>query len=368
MKENLDVLHKMIDMMEDGKEKLDALAEAIKTADEAGSPYHQMVFRFEYVAEAVFHDDPVKALPAMAEFSRIYEENPNVFGENGGDIYLITMDYGIDSIASLPQIPLNQWEQLLEQFHMLTKRFNLAQRSYLTRLCQYYMQVHKEKALECFEKLWHTERDDLSDCEACEHCIAVRVHLLADDVEGAAKYARPLENGSLEFCSHTPHRLYRDYIEYALNHGDLQMAVPYAKKLMPIGRRDKADLSYMGACLRAYAYFDTKTAIEIMEQGLPWTVNMWDKKYVYDFYKGAWTVLRRLARTETQITLSLPPELPVYRRDNSYSVKELADWFMEQITEIAGQFDARNKNNYFAEDLQQAQIVAKWTPSGGKTL
>lgn len=142
-------------------------------------------------------------------------------------------------LLELPQIPIEQWEQMMEQFHALVKRYNLGHRVYWVQMWRFMLFVDRKKALEYFEKFWKTGRDALSDCRACERCYGVQMYLAVGDYTKAEEHAKPIKSRHLRFCSDTPHKMYLAYIEEAMNRGDLKTAMPYARKLKAIGHRDR---------------------------------------------------------------------------------------------------------------------------------
>lgn len=331
---------------------MEALLEGIKQADEAEDWYNSLMFRYSYACDATFHDDPPKAIPIASEFAEIFEEHPDVLGDAGPEAYLMIVEMGIDPIVDLPQIPIEQWEQMMEQFYALVKRFNLGHRIYWVQRWRFMIYIDKKKALEYFEKFWKTGRDALSDCRACERCYGVQMYLAVGDREKAEEHAKPIKSRHLRFCSHTPHKMYLAYIEDAMNRGDLKTALPYARQLKVNGHRDRGDLSYIGAVLRCFAYAEPEQSVQLLEQGFPYTLGMWNKKMIYDFYKGAWTVFHEFGRTQETVKLQLPQELPVYRPDQTYAPKVLEEWLWGELTNIAASFDARNGSDYFSEDLK----------------
>lgn len=337
-----------------GAEKMNALLTAIKQADEAEDHFYRMLLRYDYACEATFHDDPPKAMPVAVEFSTIFEEHPDVLGPDGREMYLMIMQMAVDPVVSLPQIPISQWEAMMEEFRGLVKRFNLGHRVYWWQLCHFMIYLDKQKAFEYFQRFWKTGRDALSDCRACERCYAIRMYLLMEDEENAAVHAKPIKSRHIRFCSDTPHLMLLAYIEYAMDHGDLKTAIPYARELKRIGHRDRGDLSYIGAVLRCFAYSDLETGIQLMTEAFPWTVGMWNQKMVYDFYKGAWTVFHQLSKQKDSILLELPEQLSCYQSDNIYSTKEMEQWIYEQTNKIAKRFDQRNGTDSFHKDLELA--------------
>ena len=116
----------ILDMLPDGAEKITALKEYIKEADEAGGAYYQLIWRYDYAYQAYFYGDPVSAMPVASEFTEIYEADPHALDsvpENGGaEAYLMITQMGLDNVVALPQVPMKEWEDMMDRFHALVKR------------------------------------------------------------------------------------------------------------------------------------------------------------------------------------------------------------------------------------------------------
>ena len=352
---NGDSLDQKIKKLPGGAPMMASLLDAIRQADEAKDAYWQLNFRYKYACEATFRDDPAKAIPIAAEFATIFEENPNALPEDAGaEAYVMITQMGIDPIVNLPQISKEQWEEMMEKYYDLVKRFHVGYRTYWWQLTQFWQYVDKEKAFEYFQRFWKTERDDLSDCRECEQSYAVRISLMMGDENAARKYGESLEEGNFYFCSDNPQRYWQYLIDHALNQGDLKTAAPLANKLARKGSRDKSDLSYIGAALRCFAYTNREQGITLLKKGVEWTLGMWDQRRCYDFYKGAYVYCKELFKAQDTVELVLPKEAAFYQKDGVYNCNVLAEWFYNQAKKIGNQFDKRNGSDYFAKDLALA--------------
>ncbi len=348
----------IVNLLDNGPDKMEALEGYIKEADESENYYYSLLWRYEYAYQATFYSDPPKAMPVAAEFASIYEAHPSALGsvrDNGGaESYLMITQMGIDPVVSLPQIPMEQWEDMMDKFHALVKRFNIGHRTYWWQMAQFWQYVDKEKAHQYFEKFWKTGRDGLSDCRACERCYAVHMSLLVGDREAADNYAKPLKAGRVHFCNDAP-KIYRwSYLENALDRGDLKEASSYASQLNYKLEHRIHDLSYIGAVIRCFAYTNIEKAIEKFVSGMELVLGLWDQKKVYDFYKGAYVCFHELAKNKDTVTLSLPEEFPMYNKSGSYNCKELEQWFYEQAEATGNKFDKRNNSNYFKKNISLA--------------
>lgn len=339
-------LESCCDHLPHGPERCAALLDAIHLADAAQNHFWRLKFRYIYICEVTFHDDPPKAIPAAAEFDAILQEHPEAYSAMSAEdihaIYLMVLQMGLDPMVALPQIPKAQWEDAIEHFYQLVKQYHLGLRTYWWQKAQFLQYVDKEEAFACFQKFWKTGRDILSDCRACERSYAVQMCLMAGDRAAADSYAKPMEAGRIRFCSHTPHKYWVAYLEDALDRRELDRAVVFAAKLYRKGNRDRGDLRYLGAILRCRAYTDLDAALPLLETRLAWAFGMWDQKTLYDFYKGAWVCFRELEKRQKTVSLALPQEFPLWQEDSSYSVPLLANWFYEQTAAIAKRFDDRN--------------------------
>ena len=355
-------LQNLIERLPGGAPRMAALLDAIRQADEAQEHFWRLFFRYDYACEATFRDDPPKCMPVAAEFQAIFEEHPDALGHNGAEMYLMIMQMGIDPIAHLPQIPMSQWEKLMEQYLGLTKRFNLAHRTYWWQMCQFMIYVDQKRAYECFQKFWKTGRDAISDCRACERSNAVRLSLLAGDREAAEEYAKPLKAGKISFCGDTPQKMWLAYLEDDYRRGDYKAAAPTAEALYRKGNNDRSNLDYVGAVLHCWAHTDNDRAVALAESRLNWRIGMWDQWLTYLYDKGAWLTFRELAKRMETVKLELPREFALWREDGEYRSQELADWFYAQASETAQRFDRRNGSDWFCRDLKLSGKPPKTMP------
>lgn len=351
-------LDEAIQRLPGGKSRMDAYLEAIRQADAAQDNYWRMMFRYSCCCEATFRDDPPKAIPVAAEFCALFDECAEALlarsPEGAAEMHLMVMQMGIDPIVFLPQISMEQWETMMEEFYRWVKRYGIGLRTYWWQMTRFWRYVDREKAYEYFQRFWKTGRDGLSDCRACERSYAVQMELMMGNRAAADGYAKPMEQGRIRFCSDTPQLYWLAYLEYALDRGDMTEAAKRASALYRKGNRDKSDLSYTGAILRCWADTDPERAVDLFARRLEWSIGMWDQKKVYDFDKGACVCFRRLSRHQETVRLELPRSFPLWREDGAYAAGELADWFQAQAANIGRRFDRRNGSRCFERDLAAA--------------
>ena len=167
-----DQLTLVIERLPRGKARIEAYQEAVRLADAAQDAYWQLGFRFDYAAELYFQDDPPKCIPVAAEFAPIFESAPAEIRTNDAMVqaYLMVTQMGVDVMQDLPQIPMIQYEEALEHYNGLTRRFGMGRRSYLWQMYNRWEYADSNRALEYMERVWQTPEDDsYGDCMACEY-------------------------------------------------------------------------------------------------------------------------------------------------------------------------------------------------------
>ena len=350
----------IIHMQQRGKTRIDMLKDAIAQADQAGDNYWRMYMRFDYISEQYFHGDAVKCIPVVTELENVFKENPAAVERHKGDTlgkeaYIMAVILGVDTIACLPQVTLEQWDNILDGLYSLVKLFGMAERSYYWQLFWRWMYIDWEKAEEYLQKAWNTKPDDRFDCESCEHAYATSLYLHMGQKEKADTYAEKVEKGILDdVCDDTFPNLWSSYLEYALFNSDIKSAVPYARKLYRKCNNDQGDLKHMGKVLQYFAYKNTTKGVKLFQKRLEWTNGIWDKKAKFSFYTGAWALFRELSKKSETVKMELPMEFAQWREDGVYETAVLADWFYKESEAIAKSFDKRNGTGFYMEYLKHA--------------
>lgn len=350
-------LSRLIEKLPKGKPRIDAYEEAIRLADRAQDTYWRLGFRFSYASEVYLQDDPPKCIGVAAEFGSIFEAAPPEIQRNRALIhaYLMITQLGVDVMQNLPQIPMAQYEGLLEQYNLLTRRFGIGRRTYFWQMFDRWEYADPKRALEYMQLAMQTPPDeDYGNCKACEYSWAAEQYIRLGRLKEAQQYAQPLETYRFSPCENSFQNIWAASLEAALDRGDLEAAVPLAQKLYKKGNRNRTDLRFIGPVLRCWGMTNFDRGLSLFAKRLEWSIGMWDQKKVYDFDKGACVLFRRLAGVRQTVKLELPQAFPLWREDGRYPVEELADWFQTQAEDIGCRFDRRNSSHYFEDDLAAA--------------
>lgn len=292
-------------------------------------------------------DDPAKALPICAEFFALLEQYPDaVEGKNKAPSTAMIAFY---VAMSLPQIPLEQCRALLEQFHQQVQRYGVGERLWQMHACHYCLMTGDTSGAEQHLQAFRiTPRDAISDCMACEAGNTAECLLNLDRRQEARAVLQPVLDGELT-CGHQPWSSLAMLIHDALDHHDLEEAEALGQRLAHKTPRNCSDLTSAGALLRLWAYTDLRRSIGLLEQGIDWSMGMWDQSLLFDLYRGAWAVCTELGDEQEKIPLHLPKKFPRWQADGVYDGAALAGWFYSQMEEIAHRFDRRNGTHIYEE-------------------
>lgn len=331
--------------------RLAVTLEALALAEQLDAPTRATVL-YDLAWAYAMGDDPAKALPICAEFLALLEECPgyrNIHTEAPSAAMIAAY-----VARSLPQISAEQCAALLEEFHRQVKKFGVGERLWLTHACAFSIDQGDTKAAEAhLQAFYRTKRDAISDCRACETSNIVEFLLRLGRREEAQQLLQPVLDGSLT-CHDQPWSVLCILIHDALDRGDVADAKNYAQFLSRKKLGKKSDLPCAGALLRLYSYDDCAQSLALLEQGLDWSIGLWDQLLLFDFYRGAQRFCARLSRQTPTIPLSLPKKFACWQADGLYDSAALAQWLNQQAVEIAQKFDRRNGNDRFSVQIAHA--------------
>lgn len=353
-------LYDAIDLLENGPGRAEALLGAITQADKAGDSYWRMFFRFEYISEQYFHGEAVKCIPAVAEAEAVYKENPKAITRYKGDTlckeaYIMSVLLSADTISCLPQVPLIQWKDMLDNFYRLSKKSGMAERCYYWQMFWHWRCIDFKQAEDYLKMAWNTKMDDRFGCVACEHAYAAGFYLETGQKGMAYMYAGKLEKHIMHTsCDNALPYLWAAYSKEALDRGAVNEALPFAKKLYKNCNKDKRDLEYIGIVLRCFAYGNINKALQIFIKWSGYATDTWNQRAKYYFYMGSWVLFRELSKKQDIVNLKPTENQGFWRKDGKYGTQALADWFYKETLEIAKNFDKRNGSNYYSGHLSFA--------------
>ncbi|KWX73515.1 hypothetical protein [Paenibacillus jilunlii] len=331
-----------------GKAKLELLEQAVRVADAAGDIDQGYEARSEIVELGSFHGYPMKALVAFSWQLGQYDKNPGRF-----DDYSLMWSYKwvLDRISAFAEISRVQIENLLED---MKTRF--AAEGYSSRTYHYY----RAKLLADFGELdaseaeWDIvqsmERDEMSDCEACEQHGLVEFLAKRNEDEKTVKAAEPILKGRMT-CGEVPHVTITKVLFPLLRLGRQSEADKLQKKGYKLVKGNRDFLYHQGEHIGYLTLTDPIKALEVFEEYIASSLDHENPvdQMIFNAYSAK--MFRRLAEESIRFQVKLPAGHPCEHQ--SGEVESLAKHFQQLALATAEKLDKRNGNAYYTTLLQQ---------------
>ena len=141
-----------------GTERLNAIAEAIREADEAGAHSWRFHFRFQNIQESIFYDDAFKAILCFPELLKIYDDHPELEDEYADDM-LLAFKWIIENAWDFHQVSREQIERNFEEYKRRCEYYGVSLRVYHMKKCNYLRMVDLEACKREYEAFKACKRD-----------------------------------------------------------------------------------------------------------------------------------------------------------------------------------------------------------------
>lgn len=340
------------ELLEDGAPKMAGIKKAIQIADEEKDAYWRLVFRKEYIREAIFDDDTLQAILLFPEYAALYDAYSKTFDDYPAINFLWAYKWIIETAQDFYQV---SYEKIIEYFEDFKKRciengFSL--RSYYMKSAEFFKYIDIEKSKKAIEEFEKQRIDDLSDCDACELSTQVYFELNYGNSQKAFTLIQPILSGRKK-CGEVPHSTYRYLLDYYIKQNDMENASVYEKLLLK-EIKNIAHLTSVSKLLKYYTYVDINKGIRIFKEYLPLDIQTKNPIDKFNFELQAYYLLKeaKKCRNKKTIQLLLDKKFPLYKENGVYEFDELITFFLKNVTEIAQKFDKRNKSNYFSNEIK----------------
>ena len=349
-------LDELIEETESVTERLPLLRKGWEMADAQQDYESQIQYRLDYISDCCFYYDVMEIYVIFPEVLRLHDAHVKEYGYDSMTSSIL-WDYKwlLENANEFYQISVKQFETLYED----CKRRYLEQGYSLRPLHSYrftfYLNIDKEKAKEAYVDFYNSRRDWRSDCHACERCKEVQYFLGIEDFGRASRAAQPVIDGQLK-CAEQPECTIGDFLRYyneKLLEGDADYADPagnLCEKLKRIIERKGTATSYMSEILLYYALEKPEKALTYYKKhGLYFE----ESRNPLNKFRFALAVLVFLSNLHEKDTykMELSTAFPFYREDDTYDVKELINYYMEKVRDLAQKLDARNGTEVYTQRL-----------------
>ncbi|WP_042200877.1 hypothetical protein [Paenibacillus camerounensis] len=331
-----------------GKAKLELLEQAVRVADAAGDLDQGFEARSEIVDTGSFHGYPMKALVAFSWQLGQYDKNPDRF-----DSFTLLWSYKwvLDRITSFADISRVQIENLLEDM-----KIRFAAEGYSSRSYHYYRaHIFAEFGeLDNSQAEWDIvqtmDRDEMSDCPACEQNRLVEFLAKRGDDEGTLKAAEPILKGKMS-CGEVPHVTITKVLFPLLRLGRQQEADKLQKKGFRLVKGNRDFLYHQGEHIGYLTLTDPIKALGVFEEYIASSLDHENPvdRMIFNAYSAK--LFRQLAGESIRFQVKLPAGHPCEHQSGEVTL--LAKHFQQAAFATAEKLDKRNGNDYYTALLQR---------------
>ncbi len=343
--------------------KVALLEEAIRLADTYQEAALGFWLRKKMVEAAQFSGMPEKALVAFTWRLAQCDRNPEEF-----DVSSLLWEYKwmAHDLVRFPQIARAQIEDMLEDMARRYTQQGASLRPIHKLRWLLAMDMHEPTAARKHYAIWEqTPRSWPSDCVACDQDDSVAYHRWLGKDEEALTLARPILEGGLR-CAEVPHVTLARVLLPLVRLGRLQEAMRYHHRGYRMIRSGHDFLSQVGDHLTFLALTDNLVrAVKLLEKHLDWALQIANQQARFAFFKAVCFLLQRFETGgKENLRLRLPRDFPRWSEDGRYRVADLRTWVEQTAAQLAQQFDERNGNCGFSEELHGLaklhELVTPW--------
>ncbi|MER7731112.1 tetratricopeptide repeat protein [Streptomyces erythrochromogenes] len=331
-----------------------AHAEALAGAAEAGGDRALFREALDNLINAyLYSSESPKILVPFARLLQEYDKDPAAFSEWEAHSLFWQFKWVATAIADSPGIPLASATGWLDE---MERRYRLA--GYSERpvrdaeLWLAHATGDDERAERAFRSWLAAERDDMSDCQACELGGQGHYSVLQGDDAEALELWRPVLTGEL-VCAEEPHRILAGSLLPLLRLGRTDEARSNHLRGYRMARGNESLLPSVGKHIEFCALTgNTSRGLEILAEHASHVAPLANLDDRLAFHGGILVLLHHLREQGHG-------DLPAVSYDGTpRTVSELYEVLYASCLDIAGQFDARNgttrvSDRFLARVVQQ---------------
>lgn len=324
-----------------GEERYQLADELARFSDRYDEPSVQFHARLCLVSSATFTGKIDRALVAFAWLLGTYDEDPETHRDYSHSL-LWRYKWMVGNLADFPNFSR---EQIMTRFDDIERRFrnegyNL--RAYWQARGWYARSIRDYEGLaEALTKRNGYERDEISDCLACEQNFDFKVRLCQGEKDAALEAARPLIDGEMS-CENVPNGVYA----WLLDIVDDDTAIDYHRRGWRL-IEDRVDS--FNEAFRKHVVFelgrDPDLARKRVEENLARCRNVTPYART-QFYAGA---LRVFDETGEELLISGGKDL--CDLNEGVLDSSAADEMRAELQRLVEAFDERNGNTRFSAEF-----------------
>ncbi|PQO39975.1 hypothetical protein [Blastopirellula marina] len=339
-----------------GEVKVRVLEESLALTESLRDVDAIFIARLQLAAAGTASGHPEKAIPAYAWCLARFEEDPQRFQQHEHHLLWFFKNI-LHSVDEFPRLTLEQIEDLRTQMTSIYRRFGRNMRPvHYTRFVFSLRIGDLRQAAESLELYSAIPRDELADCLACEADSEAEYYAFIGDMEKTLATAGPNLRQE-RTCAEVPHRIYCQVLKPLALLGRYEEADEYQRKGYRLIRNNPTFLYHIAFQIAYLVHRNRLTsAVRMFEQHLATAIETHQLRSRFYFYAAAQHLLTQVAQKKSSQKLNLPQAFPLYSDSQEYDLATLIAWLDAELGALGPQFDARNRTNYFTQEIA-AQLV-----------
>ncbi|MDR0262029.1 MAG: hypothetical protein LBJ04_02270 [Sphingobacterium sp.] len=330
-------------------EKVNLLTQAIRIADENQDIEWGYDLRLDLISEEIDLAFSTESLPAFAWILQAYDENPELFKEED---FLWQYKWMMSELYDNPDVSREQIQAALRDFEQRLIRNGYGKRAIYNEELSDALAQKDLAAIElALKNVNALQRDDMSDCEACEMDAEVAAILLQQGYAPAVEKALPLIERQFT-CAHVPLRTAVNLAYEGYKHGDIERAnsmAELAEKEVFKKEKDSAILLSVIKLATYFSYTDLGKAKEWIERFLPWADGP-ENRSMFQLACYISEAMKNFGPHESFV-LELGNQHNLFQGKNTFTASELAIHYGKLADQLADRFDLRNGNSNFRKQV-----------------
>lgn len=328
-----------------GEERFRYLKKLIAEEDAAHNYAEAFELRYKYISESVMHGDVFKGLIMFPEFMAYYDAHSDVCRRHS---LMWAFKWMIEDVVDFYQVSREKIEEYFDEFRRRCEEYGISLRTYYMKKMNYYSYTDIEKMKECQKQFRKLERDELSDCAACELNNDIRMELR----HGSEKKAMEMLSDMLRrgiSCAEVPEVTFGECVRHFTETGNIAEAEYYAGMMMPMIKGEESNfLREISNVLLLKAFTSPNEAYDIFRRNINVFLESKNPDMRFYFANAAARFFAAAAENGNEkLMIKLPHSFPLYSDENEYETEKLREYFADIAKNIADKFDERNGSDYY---------------------
>ncbi len=350
----IEEIARQLDYARHGEERMQLYRMAYEEADKMNDYDNQMNYRMDFICESILYFDRMEIYIVFPQLLQLHDSYLKKHGNNPYTFDVMwKYKWILGTAEDFYQISLKQMDQLLEDFRRRCLEYGYSLRTYYRYVYAFFQYIDWGKAEEAYHKFLQYDRDNLSDCKACELSLEVGYLLATGQEEQAIKRATVLMSRQLQ-CSEVPEGTCGHFLRFynlklcAGEAVDLETTNRYCDLLRNGITKKGICKVYLGDVLLFYSLTNSAKALDWFKKY--WEIFETSKDPMCKFYFSLGT-LKFLEHLKDQKTykVKLSSEFPLYQESGEYQVQKLYQYYNSYAVDFARKLDQRNQSSYYMD-------------------